>query len=468
MAELIFNAFVMNTASHIQHGLWRHPDARQHDFADVKVWVDLARTLEAGLFDTMFFADVVGLYGPLHGDYEVNAREGLQIPNHDPSVLISALAVNTEHLGFAVTSSVLQAHPFEFARRASTLDHITRGRFAWNIVTSTQENAARNFGFDRLVEHDERYEWAEEYLEVVYKLWEGSWDEDALLRDKARGVFSDHARIHKINHVGKRYRVEGPHLPSPSPQRTPFLFQAGSSSAGRRFAARHAEGQFIAAPTPAAAAELIRDTRKLAVEAGRKPEDIKFLQGFSFVIGSTEEEARRKEAELDEYLSIDGFLAHSNLGVSQDTGRPYPPETLLKDIRTNGGHSHIEWLRKSSPDREPTVGDLARLAARRHRRIVGTPEQIAGRLEEWQQAGIDGVNVINWTIPGSYEEFNAQLLPELQRRGLAKSEYRPGSLREKLTGRPRLPHRHFAAGYRGQFGRHSDSREKEREPELQS
>jgi long-chain alkane monooxygenase len=353
------------------------------------------------LFDAVFFADVVGLYGPVDGDYEVNAREGLQIPSNDPSVLISALALNTKHLGLAFTSSVLQAHPFEFARRASTLDHISNGRIAWNIVTSTQENAARNFGFDRLTDHDDRYEWADEYLDVVYKLWEGSWDEGALLKDRERGVFSDHARIHKIHHAGKRYRVEGPHLPSPSPQRTPLLFQAGSSPAGRAFAARNAEAQFILPPNPAAAADLIAETRRLAQTYGRHPNDIKFFQGVSFVIGSTEEEARRKEKELDSYISVDGFLAHANLGVSQDDGHPLPQDMLLKDIKTNGGRSHIEWLRKAVPDREPTVGDLGRLVARRHPRLVGTPDQIAERLELWRNAGVDGVNVSNWTLPAA-------------------------------------------------------------------
>ncbi|GJD49454.1 Dimethyl-sulfide monooxygenase [Methylobacterium crusticola] len=451
MTALHINAFVMNTVSHIQHGLWRHPEARQADFDDVTVWVDLVRTLEAGLFDAVFFADVVGLYGPVGGDYTVNAREGLQIPSHDPSVLLSALAVSTEHLGLAFTSSVLQAHPFEFARRASTLDHISRGRIAWNIVTSTQENAARNFGLARLTEHDERYEWAEEYLDVVFKLWEGSWDEGALVKDRARGVLADARRIHRINHVGPRYRVEGPHLPAPSPQRTPLLFQAGSSPAGRAFAARNAEAQFISAPGPEAAAALIAETRDLAERVGRRREDIKFFQGFAFVIGSTEEEAQRREAELDAYVSIDGFLAHSNLGVSQDDGRPLPPETLLKDIRTNGGRSHIAWLRQRELGHEPTVGDLGRLVARRHPRLVGTPDQIADALALWQRAGIDGVNLINWTIPGSYREFNEHLLPVLQRRGLAKREYAPGSLRRKLFGRDRLDDRHPAARWRGAF-----------------
>lgn len=453
MTALAFNAFVMNTVSHIQHGLWRHPDAQQADFEDVNVWIELARTLEAGLFDAIFFADVVGVYGPVGGDYTVNAREGLQIPSNDPSVLLSALAVNTEHLGLAFTSSVLQAHPFEFARRASTLDHISKGRVALNIVTSTMENAARNFGLDRLTAHDERYVWAEEYLEVAFKLWEGSWEDDALRKDRSRGVFSDASRIHRINHVGKRYRVEGPHLPSPSPQRTPLLFQAGSSPAGRAFAARNAEAQFISTPNPQTAKELITETRDLAERAGRRRDDIKFFQGFAFVIGSTEAEAKRKEAELDSYLSVDGFLAHSNLGVSQDDGRPLPPETLLKDIETNGGRSHIEWLRKRDPNREPTVGDLGQLVSKRHPRLVGTPEQIADALALWQQAGIDGVNLINWIIPGSYQEFNAHLLPELQRRGLAKREYAPGTLRRKLFGRDRLDERHPGARWRGAFAR---------------
>ncbi|WP_167051102.1 LLM class flavin-dependent oxidoreductase [Salinibacterium sp. ZJ77] len=452
-APLHFNAFVMNTASHIQHGLWRHPDARQHEFDDIDLWVDLAKTLESGLFDAAFFADVVGVYGPRGGSYATNAREGLQIPSNDPSVLIAALATHTTHLGLAFTSSVLQAHPFEFARRVSTLDHISRGRVAWNIVTSTQENAARNFGLDRLTDHDERYEWAEEYVDVAYKLWEGSWDDDALVRDKEAGIFSHGDRIHRIDHVGPRYRVEGPHLPSPSPQRTPLLFQAGSSGAGRGFAARNAEAQFIAPPHPSAARELIGETRRLAQSFGREPGDIKFFQGLSFIIGSTEEEARRKERELDEWTSVDGFLTHSNLGVSQEDGTPYPPETLLRDIETNGGQSGIEWLRAANPDREPTVGDLGRLVGNRLRRVVGTPDQIADALAEWQQAGVDGINVINWTLPGSYVEFVELLLPTLQERGLAKREYTEGTLRRKLFGADRLNDRHPAARYRGAFGR---------------
>ena len=447
---LRFNAFVMNTASHIQHGQWRRPEARQHEFADVDLWIDVAKTLERGKFDAMFFADVVGVYGPVGGDYSVNAREGLQIPNNDPSILIAALATHTRDIGLAFTSSIMQAHPFEFARRVSTLDHVSRGRVAWNIVTSYQENAARNFGLDRLPDHDERYARAEEYLDVVYKLWEGSWEEDALRRDKS-GEFSDPTKIHRINHDGQYYRVEGPHLSQPTVQRTPYLFQAGSSSSGQAFAARHAESQFIGARTPESAEEVVSVTRDAAEAAGRRRDDINFFAAISFIVGSTEEEALRLEREYDEYASTDGFLAHANMGVSQDDGTPFAPDTLLKDIRTNGSQSILKGLTAQFEGREPTVRDLGVLAAKRHVRIVGTPEQIADNLERWRAAGVDGVNVSNWTLPGSYNEFVDQVIPVLQERGLAKTEYAEGSLRKKFTGSDRVNDRHPAARYRSAF-----------------
>ncbi|KQY98503.1 oxidoreductase [Microbacterium sp. Root53] len=444
-------AFVMDTVSHIQHGLWRHPEARQHEFDDVRMWIDLAKTLERGRFDTLFFADVVGLYGPADGDYTVNAREGLQVPNADPSILAAALATHTEHLGLAFTSSVLQAHPFEFARRVSTLDHLSRGRIGWNIVTSALDGAARNFGHDRLEEHDERYAWAQEYVDVVAKLWEGSWDDDAFRADKAAGVVSDASGIHRIDHVGQRYRVAGPHLSKPSPQRTPVLFQAGSSPAGRAFAARNAEAQFILTSTREKTAELIASTRADVAAAGRLPEDLLFFLGLTFVIGSTEEEARRRSAEIDELLSPDGFLLHSNLGYDPETGAALDPDTPLSQVKTQLGQSHLQWLREASPDREPTIRDLAGLSAKLRARVVGTPEQIADELEQWQDIGVDGINVMNWWLPGSYEEFVDHVVPTLQDRGLVQREYAEGTLRRKLFGHDQLPDRHPARRWRGAF-----------------
>ncbi|MDN5582973.1 MULTISPECIES: LLM class flavin-dependent oxidoreductase [unclassified Corynebacterium] len=446
---LKFAAFVMNTTSHILHGAWRRPEARQHDFNDLDHWVELARTLERARFDAIFFADVVGLYGDYQGDWRKFVDSGLQIPSNDPTVLVSALAAATEHLGIAVTSSPIQSPPFEFARKISTLDHLTGGRIAWNVVTSASENAWRNFGHDGLADHDDRYALADEYLDVLYKLWEGSWDDGALVQDKEAGIHADHTKVHKINHHSPHYSVEGPHLVAPSPQRTPVLFQAGSSPTGRRFAARHAEAQFITAPSPQDATTLIADTRRLVSEAGRAPEDLTFFQGLSFVVGGTEEEARRRERELDESLDLTTLLAHAAGGTGIDLGAA-DLDTPIGDLTTQGTQSTLLWLRQAVQGREPTVRDLAENRARSGR-VVGAPEQIAEELSRWRDAGVGGVNVINATIPGSYEEFAEQVLPVLRERGLARSEHTPGTLRSRLGGGDRLPDSHPASGYRNAF-----------------
>lgn len=449
-SALHFSAFVMNTTSHILQGLWRQPDAGQTNFNSLDHWVELGKLLERGRFDFIFFADVVGLYGDYGGSYEKYVQTGLQIPSNDPSVIASAIAYNTTDLGIAVTCSVIQDHPFNFARKISTLDHASNGRIAWNIVTSGLENAARNFGYDGLEEHDERYRWADEYVDVTYKLWEGSWDDGALLQDRERGLHCDFSKIHKIHHVGKRYRVEGPHLVAPSKQRTPILFQAGSSSAGRDFAAKHAEAQFIISPGPEQARDLIEDTRRRVVAAGRKRDDLKFFQGLHFVIGSTEAEARRKEAELDEAIDLDGMVAHLSGAVGVDFGG-HDLDTPLGDIgHTDGTRSIVEWVQQSVTGRDATVRDLGLLQGR-NSRVVGTPESIADQLQRWRDAGVDGINVVNATIPGSYAEFVEHVTPVLQARGLAQREYSPGSVRAKLFGADLINERHPAARYRGAF-----------------
>jgi FMN-dependent oxidoreductase (nitrilotriacetate monooxygenase family) len=447
MTRLYFNAFVMNTASHIQHGQWRRPDAHQHDFNDVDVWIDLARTLEDAKFDAMFFADVSGLYGDSDADYSVYLREGLQIPSNDPTVLIAALSTQTSDIGLAVTSNTFQQHPTNFARQMATLDHISRGRVAWNIVTGTQDNGYRNFGYPALEDHDERYRWADEYTEVAYKLWEGSWDEDALRMDKGASLFSDPDKVHKIFHEGERYRVEGPFLPSPSPQRTPLLFQAGSSGPGRDFAARHAEAVFLVAPNQEVARWQVEDTRALAVKHGRRPEDVTFHQGLSFVVGETEAEAREKLEWYREYVSTDGYAAHA--AVVDLDGRVYPPDTPLGEIQTNGSKGRLDTMIKAVGGPDATIADVFR--QRLNGSVVGTPSQIADTLGFWQEAGVDGINVINWVIPGSFEEFADRVMPELRERGLAQSEYAEGTLRRKLFGHDRLPDSHPAATWRGAF-----------------
>lgn len=447
---LSFSAFVMNTASHIIHGLWRDKDGHQRDFNDIELWISLAKKLENGGFDIIFFADVIGLYGDYRGSWKFHVERGLQIPSNDPLVLLSALAANTKHIGLAFTSAPLQEHPFNFARRVSTLDHLSKGRVAWNIVTSALENAYRNFGYDRIVPHDERYEWADEYVDVLYKLWEGSWEDDAILQDRENGIYSDPNKVHKIHHISKRYKVEGPHLVQPSPQRTPVLFQAGASKAGRDFAARNAEAIFIISPDPTNAKKLIEETRQLATRYGRKGEDIRFYQGLSFVVGKTEEEARQKEQELDKKIDYEMILAHMGGGMGIDLGN-LELDTPLENMNTEGIRSHYQWVKESIQGRTPTIKDFLEYRNKRTR-IVGTAETIADRLEEWRDAGVDGINVINAILPGTYEEFIDQVMPVLRERGLANSHQDgPTTLRYKLFGSDRLSDRHPAAKYRDAF-----------------
>jgi FMN-dependent oxidoreductase (nitrilotriacetate monooxygenase family) len=447
---LHFAAFVMNTTGHIVQGTWRRPSARQTDFNSLDHWVDLAKTLERGKFDAIFFADVVGLYAPYRGDERKYFEAGLQVPSNDPSVLASAIAYATEHLGIAFTASILQEHPFNFARRISTLDHASKGRIAWNIVTNYLPNASRNFGLEGLTKHDERYAWADEYVDVTYKLWEGSWEEDALVQDVETGIHADYDKVHRINHVGPRYQVEGPHLVTPSPQRTPLLFQAGASEAGRTFAAKNAEAVFIQSPNPLSASRDTSDIRSRAVAVGRRAQDLKFFQGLYVVPGSTEEEAKRLAAELDEWIDYDAQLSHMSGAVGIDFGHE-DLDTPVGELQTEGVQSIVGWIKDLVTDRPATLRDVAHYTAT-NSRIVGTPEQIADALEVWRGAGVDGINLVNAEIPGSYEDFVDQVIPVLQQRGLAQTEYAEGTLRQKLFGEgDRLPERHQATRYRGAF-----------------
>ena len=446
--RLRFNAFAMNCVSHIHHGQWVRPDTRQLEYARLDPWIELAQILEAGRFDALFLADVIGTYDSYGGNRDAAVQEGLQIPLNDPSLLIPAMAAVTDHLGLAFTHSILQEHPFNFARRISTLDHLTEGRVAWNIVTSYLPTAARNLGYGGLPIHEDRYRRAEEYVQVLYKLLEASWEDDAVIRDLERGIYADPEKVHDINHVGEFFDVVGPHLSEPSPQRTPVLFQAGSSEQGREFAARNAEAIFIAARSPEGARANIADVRGRAQRAGRDPSDVLFFQGLTFVVGGTEEEARRKAAEFDERASLRGYAAHMGGSMGVDLA-DVPLDAPVGELEQYNSRGFLKALAEHAPERTWTFGDL--LAHRAANRIVGTPEQIADQLADWAAAGVDGVNVTYYTMPGSFVEFIDGVMPELQRRGLAQTEYSPGTLREKLTDGgdgPRINERHPAGTIR--------------------
>jgi FMN-dependent oxidoreductase (nitrilotriacetate monooxygenase family) len=445
---MLLNAFTMNCVSHIQHGLWVRDDTRQRQYTQLAPWVELAQILEKGCFDALFLADVVGVYDTYRGGPETSIVEGMQIPVNDPALLIPAMAYATEHLGFAFTSSVLQIHPFTFARQVSTLDHLSGGRVAWNIVTSYLPNAGASLGYGGLPLHDERYERAEEYLEVTYKLWEGSWEDDAVLRDTRHGIYADPTKIHPIHHIGKYYDVAGPHLAEPSPQRTPLLFQAGSSSRGRDFAARHAESVFIVASRQSlhSAASIINDIRTRAARWGRHPGDIRFFQGLSPVVGDTETAARAKEAEYREQFSTEAALAHLSGSIGVDMGA-IDLDRPLQTFDSQAMQGPVKGLIESAPDKSLTFRDLirSRLAGQF---LTGAPEQIADALQAWHDAGVDGFNLVYSVTPGSFVDFIDAVVPILQARGLVQREYAPGPLRQKIFGSPRLPNRHPAAAYR--------------------
>lgn len=451
---MLFNFFLMNCPSHIFHGTWRHPASQSLNHTDLSLWTDLAKLAERGTIDAVFIADNFGMYEEPGERFDRVVANAIQFPCTDPTVLIAAMSAVTEHVGFVYTSSVLQQHPSPFSRAAATLDHATKGRIGWNVVTSFVRNAARSVGVEASWTHDERYRWAEEYVEVTYKLWEGSWDDGAVLADRERGIYADPSKVHKINHVGERYSVEGPLLAPPSPQRTPVLFQAGTSSAGQAFAARNAEGIFLISGSAAGAGAYARSIREKAVQVGRNADDIIFLEGLSFVVGSTEEEARRKEAELESYMNLEAEAIMRGAALGLDLTQ-FPPDTKLTELvdKAPGLRSGFEMVMNASGlGAQATLDDYFKFSSRSWR-IVGTPESIADRIAEYQAQGIDGINIMYMLMPGTFVDFIDHVVPVLRKRGLMKEEYSPGTLREKLfPGRPaHLNVRHPAAAYKGAF-----------------
>ena len=232
--QIRLNAFAMNCVAHQSPGLWTHPRDRTAEYNRLPYWIDLAKALERGRFDGLFLADVLGVYDVFGGSPDAALKYATQTPANEPLLLISAMAAVTKHLGFGVTSNLSFEPPYPFARRMSTLDHLTEGRIGWNVVTGYLDSAARGAGKDKQTAHDDRYDIADEYMEVVYKLWEGSWEDDAAIRDRARGIFTDPSKVHRVTHEGANYKLNAIHLAEPSPQRTPVLYQAGTSPRGRR------------------------------------------------------------------------------------------------------------------------------------------------------------------------------------------------------------------------------------------
>src|SRR5260370_645528 len=355
MKEIRLNAFEMNCVGHQSPGLWAHPRDRSASYTDIGYWTGLAKTLDEGRFDGIFLADVLGIYDVYGGSPDAALRHAVQVPVGDPVLLIPAMAAATEHLGFGVTCTLSYEPPYPLVRRMSTLDHLTRGRIGWNIVTGYLDSAAAGMGLGAQTSHDQRYEIADEYMEIVYKLWEGSWEDDAVLRDRARRIFADPAKIHRVQHAGQFYRVDAIHLCEPSPQRTPVLYQAGASSRGRAFAAAHAECVFINGPTPQVVAAHVADLRRRAAANGRGPADLMIFT-LATVITGWPERVAAPPAAWGEATNMDGsnlayavtpesFEVFVALGIPELTRRAndngdYRPGTLREKL-FGEGHARL-------------------------------------------------------------------------------------------------------------------------------
>ncbi|MDO3408253.1 LLM class flavin-dependent oxidoreductase [Saccharibacillus sp. CPCC 101409] len=449
MKNIHLGVFEVNGINHLTQGIWAHPGQERVRYNELDYWIEIARILERGKFDFMFFADSYGY--PKKGR-ELLLREASGTPGNDPMLLIPALAAATEHLAFTMTTSTTYEAPYANARRFSTLDHLTRGRIGWNVVTTSSSTAADLFGGGELIPHDERYDRADEYMDVSYKYWEGSWEDDAVRLDRERRVFADPDKVHQVRHEGRYFRSTGVLSSTPSPQRTPVIFQAGSSDRGREFAAKHAEGVFLKAPSVEVLAEQIRDIRRRAAEAGRDPRGIKIFTGLSAVVAPTREEAERKHDEYLSYQSREATLA-SYAGVTGIDLNALDPDAYFENIHTEMGRTHTDRFTKYSRTRR-TVREVTDDFLRKGFRgltVIGTPEDVADKIEEWTEAAdLDGFNLEPYILPDSYSDFVDLVVPVLQERGLFRREYEPGTFRERLFGpeAPRLPDTHPGADFR--------------------
>ncbi|WP_415872022.1 LLM class flavin-dependent oxidoreductase [Acinetobacter pittii] len=449
--KISFNAFEMNCIAHQSPGLWRHPQDRSVEYKDLEYWTDLAQILEHGFFDGIFIADVLGIYDVYHQSAEHALTGAVQVPVNDPLQIVPAMAAVTKHLGFGVTTSISFEHPYPFARRISTLDHLTKGRVGWNIVTSYLESGSKNLGLKTQVNHDNRYDIADEYLEVLYKLWEGSWEEGSVLRDRESGIFADHKKVHPIQHEGKYFTVPGIHICEPSPQRTPVLYQAGASSRGQKFASQNAECVFIAAPSKIATKKVVQGIRQKLAQEGRDPYSVKIYALLSIVTDETDAKAQAKFKEYQSYGSYDGALTLLS-GWSGVDFSQYQPTDKVEYIQTNAIQSLLDSYVNADPERVWTIEEIANWNSLGGNGpvLVGSAETVSDALQQWvEDTDIDGFNLAYILAHQTFADVVEFIVPELQKRGVYQTSYAQGTLREKLFGAgPYLPENHRGAKYR--------------------
>ncbi len=429
------NLFINPTGHH--QAAWRHPDAQADAGVNLDHYIELAQLAEQAKIDAIFLADNQSVR---HGDPEAVGRVAQYVANFEPLTLLSALAAVTRRIGLIATASTTYNYPYQVARKFASLDHLSHGRAGWNIVTSSSTNREEeNFG-GAPIAHDARYERASEFVEVCRGLWD-SWDDDAFVRDRQSGIFSDMSKLHVLDHKGKYFNVRGPLNVARCPQGYPVHVQAGASDAGRDFAARYAEMVFTTPQSLALAQTQYADMKARAAAAGRDPAHVKIMPGLAPVVGRTEAEAREKFEQLQSLLTWPVALNILSMRMGGmdlsgfDLDKPFPETTLATEGSRSGVEAMVERSRRENLTIRQlalkTAGSLAGLS------VHGSAAEIADMMEEWFVNGAcDGFNLQPATLPGTFRDIVELVLPELRRRGLFRTEYEGATLRENL-GLPR-------------------------------
>ncbi|KAH9831076.1 putative dibenzothiophene desulfurization enzyme A [Teratosphaeria destructans] len=446
------------TGSHMSPGQWRDSADQGSTKDRLPYWINLAKLAERGKISFIFFADSYGEQEVFGGNSDPQLKAGNQIASMDPMVLIPAMAAVTKSVGFGVSGSTSYLNPYILSRTLSSLDHLSEGRVAWNIVTSWAKSAALALGYDDVVPHDERYVVADEYMDVCYKLWESSWANDSVLWDRERRIAFDPAKVRKVQHKGKYFKMVSRYQTHPSPQRTPVLFQAGTSKPGRAFASKHAEAVYIGGLFPSQSAASVKQIREEAAARGRDPKSLKFFVGISPILGRTPEEAQAKYERARENSDPIGGLAQFAAYTGIDLSK-YPLDEVFELHGVPGEdavHSFLNNFNHAAGTTEPwtprRLGETMALGGF-HPAPVGTPEMVADVFEQWiDEADVDGFNISYTITPGSFEDIVDLLRPELVRRGLMWEDYAVpgGTLRENLEGvegRKRVRSDHYASQF---------------------
>lgn len=432
--KLRLGVFVMTAGHHV--AAWRQPDAYRGD--TLAEYAEIARIAEAAKFDLLFAADTLSARIRNRGAAEHSAHN-FSTALFEPLTLVSSLSALTKNLGFVATASTTFAEPYNLARIFASADHLSGGQVAWNMVTTADEESALNFGLDQVLAHDERYVRADEYVQLVCDLWD-SWADDAIVRDRQSGKWLDLDKLRFHGHQGRYLKVAGPlNVPRP-PQGHPVLVQAGSSGPGRDLAARRADVVFTAGTIKQQAVEFYQDLKTRAKAFGRDPDKLLVMPGISPIVGSTEEEAKRRLAELNGGIEIDVAIESLHNFMPDLEIRRFPLDEPVPEIgeMTQAQQSRQKLAWEMARRESMTMRELALWFAgtRGHNTIIGSPEQIADRMEDFFQGGCDGFNVMPMLFPDIFRDFAEQVVPELQRRGLFREEYEGTTLRENL-GLPR-------------------------------